>query len=81
MISFVDTVIYLSNKQFPRCMEHAVHLGAGQRGHLTHPGGQRVPGGLATSQIPHPHGSVTSAGDGHGAAVQRSEERRVGKEC
>ena len=28
MISFVDTVIYLSNKQFPRCIEHAVHLGA-----------------------------------------------------
>jgi hypothetical protein len=29
VISFVDTVIYLSNKQFPRCMEHAIHLGAG----------------------------------------------------
>ena len=29
MISFVDTVIYFSNKQFPRCMEHAVHIGAG----------------------------------------------------
>ena len=29
MISFVDTVIYLSNKRFPRCMEHAIHLGAG----------------------------------------------------
>ena len=29
MISFVYTVHDLSNKQFPRCMEHALHLGAG----------------------------------------------------
>ena len=29
MISFYNMVIFPSNKQFPRCMEHAVHLGAG----------------------------------------------------
>ena len=28
MISFVYTVLDLSNKRFPRCMEHALHLGA-----------------------------------------------------
>lgn len=29
MISFYNMVIFLPDKQFPRCMEHAVHLGAG----------------------------------------------------
>ena len=29
MISFENMVIFLPDKQFPRCMEHAVHLGAG----------------------------------------------------
>jgi hypothetical protein len=29
VISFEIMVIFLSDKQFPRCMEHAVHLGAG----------------------------------------------------
>ena len=29
MISFEDMVIFLPDKQFPRCMEHTVHLGTG----------------------------------------------------
>lgn len=29
MSSFVDMVIYFSNKPFLRCMEHAIHLSAG----------------------------------------------------
>jgi hypothetical protein len=29
VISFENMVIFLPDKQFPRCMEHAVHLGAG----------------------------------------------------
>ena len=27
MSSFVDTVIYFSNQQFLRCMEHPIHVG------------------------------------------------------
>jgi hypothetical protein len=42
VISFVDTVIYLSNKQFPRCMEHAIHLGAGHFIQVVSPTSARI---------------------------------------